>query len=141
MPQVGCGCVDGYRSTHGFRDCLVHSHRRPLTFEVDLAALTIRYDGAPNRTRGVENEVTSELGHGVVVAVCLVGLEHRELRTVCGVHALVAEDATDLIDALEATDNEALEVELECDAQRHVDVKRVEMCVKRSRRRPTMDKL
>ena len=39
-----------------------------------------------------------------------------------GVHALVAEDAADLVDLLKAADDQALEIELRLDAQVHRDV-------------------
>ena len=42
------------------------------------------------------DEVLGQRGHGVVIAVRLVGLEHRELGRVRGVGALVAEIAVDL---------------------------------------------
>ena len=49
-----------------------------------------------------------------------------------GVHALVAEDAAYLIDTLNAADDEALEVELRCNAQEHVDIKGIVMGNERS---------
>ena len=63
---------------------------------------------------------TSCLDHGhdvVVVGVGLVPLEHRELGVVLEADALVAEVLADLVDALEAADDAALEVELGGDAQ------------------------
>ena len=54
-----------------------------------------------------------------------VVLEHRELGIVPGRDALVAVAATDLVDALEAADEEALQVELRRDPHEEVHVERV----------------
>ena len=53
----------------------------------------------------------------LVVRVGLVPLEHRELGVVLERDALVAEVLADLVDALEAADDQPLEVELGRDAQ------------------------
>ena len=53
----------------------------------------------------------------VVVDVGLVGLEHRELGVVLEAHALVAEVLAHLVDAIDAADDAALEVQLGGDAQ------------------------
>ena len=65
----------------------------------------------------VADEGLDGLHHGVVVAVGLVGLEHGELGVVAAGEALVAEVASDLEDLVDAADEEALEVELEGDAE------------------------
>ena len=65
-------------------------------------------------------------GHQVVVVgVGLVELEHGELGVVAGADAFVAEVAVDLVDAIEAADDEALEVELGGDAEREVEIESV----------------
>ena len=61
----------------------------------------------------------------MVVAVGLVGLEHRELRVVVAVDAFVAEGAAELEDPLDAADEHPLEVELERDPELHRDAERV----------------
>ena len=61
------------------------------------------------------------------VGIGLIELNGRELRIVLGVHTLVAEDAPDLIDPLEAAHDEALEMELRCDAHIHIDVQGIVM--------------
>ena len=66
-------------------------------------------DGAADRA--VRRRSTSALGqlhHRVLVAVGLVGLEHRELGGVRGVEALVAEGAADLVDPVDAADHRPL---------------------------------
>ena len=60
-----------------------------------------------------------------VVGVRLVQLQHRELGVVPRRQPFVAEVAVDLVDALEAADDEPLQVQLGRDAQVHVDVERV----------------
>ncbi len=57
------------------------------------------------------------------------------------VDTLVAEDAAHLVDAVDATDDGLLEVELEGDAQRHLLVERVEVRLERTRRSATVDEL
>ena len=76
-----------------------------------------------------------ELHHVVVVGERLIRLEHRELGVVAGVDALVAEHAPDLEHALEPADDEALEVQLERDAEVEVDVERVVVGDERARGR------
>ncbi len=61
----------------------------------------------------------------MVVGVGLVELEHGELGVVLGADAFVAEVAVDLVDAVEASDDEALEVELGRDAEGERDVEGV----------------
>ena len=60
-----------------------------------------------------------EVHQVVVVPVGRVELHHREFRVVPNRDAFVAETAVDLEHALEAADDEALEVELRGDAQEH----------------------
>ena len=64
--------------------------------------------------------------HDLVVGrVGLVQLQHRELGVVPGADAFVAEIAVDLVDALEAADHQALEVQLRRHAQVQVEIERV----------------
>ena len=74
---------------------------------------------------GVDDDRLGELADVGVVRVRLVGLEHRELRIVTRGQALVAEDATDLVDATVASDQQSLEVQLDGDPQVDVGVQRV----------------
>ena len=86
-------------------------------------------------------EVADEGGDARLVAVGLVGLEHRELGAVGGVDALVAEDAADLVDPVDPADDGLLEVELEGDAQRHVLVEGIHVRAEGTRRRAAVDEL
>lgn len=71
------------------------------------------------------DERLGDLDHLAVVGVGLVELHHRELGVVTSADALVAKDAADLEDPLHAADDEALEVQLERDAQVELHVERV----------------
>ena len=61
----------------------------------------------------------------MIVRIGLVELEHGELGVVLRADALVAEVAVDLVDAVQAADDQALEVKLRRDAQEEVDVQRI----------------
>src|SRR5215210_6674197 len=69
----------------------------------------------------------AEVHHPVHVLVGRVEFEHGELGVVAGGDAFVAEVAVQLINPLEAADEEALEVEFGRDAQIQVYVERVVM--------------
>ena len=79
--------------------------------------------------------------HGGVVAVGLVGLEHRELGIVGCVSALVAEDPADLVDPLDAADDQPLQVQLQRDAQVQVQVEGIDMGGERPRVRAAVQRL
>ena len=70
-----------------------------------------------------------------VVRVRLVPLEHRELGLVLVRDALVAEVLADLVDPLQAADDEPLEVELGGDAEVEVGLELVRMRDERVRER------
>ena len=72
-----------------------------------------------------DEQLLGERHQVVVVGVGLVELEHRELGVVLRRDPLVAEVAVDLVDALEAADDQALQVQLGRDAQVEVHVERV----------------
>ncbi len=80
-----------------------------------------------------------ELHHVGDVPIRRVELEHRELGIVRRVDAFVAEDAPDLVDALDPADDQPLEVELGRDAHAHELVERVAMRHERARRRAAGD--
>ena len=71
-----------------------------------------------------------------VVRIRLVPLEHRELGVVLVGDALVAEDPADLVDALEAADDQALQVQLGRDAEVEVLVELVVVRDERSANAP-----
>ena len=105
-------------------DGIVHADALDLR-EVDLDALVVDDRRAENRLSGIDDNALGDVHHIRVVCVRLIELDRRELRIVADVHALVAEDAAHLVDAVETADDEALEVELRRDAQVEVDVERI----------------
>ena len=90
-------------------------------------------------TNGGDDHALDEIHHVDVVREGLVRLEHRELGVVPHVDALVAEHPPDLEDALHAADDEPLQVQLQRDAQVHVDVERVVVADERPGRRAALD--
>ena len=91
--------------------------------------------------RALDEERLAELHHRVVVAVGLIGLEHRELGVVVAVDAFVAEVAPQLVHALDSPDEHALEIQLQRDAQLHRHVERVVVRRERTRVRAARDGL
>ena len=77
----------------------------------------------------------------VVVDVGLVGLEHRELGVVLEADALVAEVLADLVDAVDAADDAALEVQLDGDAQVEVALELVVVRDEGSRQGAAVERL
>ncbi len=70
-------------------------------------------------------QVLGLLDEHFVVGVGLIELQHGELGVVALRDPLVAKVAVDLVDPLQAADDETLEVELRCDAEEEVDVESV----------------
>ena len=102
----------------------------PLPRQVVLGAVGQTHDflalgQVEGVARGLLDEVAGQVGHAVVVRVGLVGLQGRKLGAVRGIHALVAEVAVHLEDAVHAADNRALEVDLRGDTQVEIGVERV----------------
>ena len=70
----------------------------------------------------------------MVIRIGLIQLEHRELGVVLRRHPLVAEISVDFVDPLETSDGEALQIQLWRNAQIHVHVERIVMCLEGPRR-------
>ena len=60
-----------------------------------------------------------------VIGVGHIELEHGELGVMANGDAFVAEVAVDLVDTLETTDHQTLQIEFRSDTQVHVDVQRI----------------
>ena len=97
--------------------------------------------GIPHVRRHIRDQALAARGDVLVVGVRLVPLEHRELRVVGGVHALVAEVLAELVDALEAADDQPLQVQLGGDTQVELAVERVVVGGERPGRRPAVKRL
>ena len=110
--------------------------RRPLPRrrEVDRLVAARQLPAAAERIDAGDDQALGQVHHGAVVAVRLVQLQHREFGVVLGADALVAEDPADLVDLLDAADQQPLQVQFQGDAQEQVDVERVVVRDERPRR-------
>ena len=97
--------------------------------------------GSGDARRGGADDRLEAPRRVLVVGVGLVPLDHRELGVVLGREALVAEVLAELVDALEAADDRALEVELGRDPQVEVAVERVVVGHERAAPRAAVDRL
>ncbi len=78
--QVFDRVLRGDGATRGGGERLVHRDAVPLATQLVLGAVGPGHGRGPgDRDRRVLHELLRERGHLVVVAVCLVGLQHREL--------------------------------------------------------------
>ena len=105
-----------------------------------------RFNGCANLSEPIASptaahEPLGAVGDDLPVRVRLVPLEHRELGVVLGAQALVAEVLAQLVDALQAAHDQALEVELGRDPQVHRLLERVEVRHERTRQRAAVDRL
>ncbi len=116
-------------------DRVAQRHAPPRRREVELAVVADRARRrAPTSCSQARRDV-------LVVRVGLVELEHRELGVVLERDALVAEVLAELVDALEAADDQPLEVELGRDPQVEVAVERVVVGGERPRQRAAVERL
>ena len=99
----------------------------PRRLQVDLLALEGDLRRPERLPRDEVDEVLDPSHRVPVVGVRLVPLEHRELGVALEVDALVAKVLADLVHALEAADDQPLEVELGRDAEVEVLVEHVVM--------------
>ena len=97
----------------------------PRRLQVDLVAAK-RHLRRPDRLeRDRLDQILDSVHDVAVVGVGLVPLEHRELRLVLVRDALVAKVLADLVDPLEAPDDQPLQVQLGGDTQVEVGVELV----------------
>ena len=91
-------------------DGLAHCHAGERSLEVDGAVAHLDGGGAVDVEAYLFEQLLGEAHHPVVVLVGHVQLHESELGVVGAVHALVAEILADFVHAVEAADNQALEV-------------------------------
>ena len=143
--QHGARLVELHRGVEVDADVLLDEidHRRPSERSREFDRLRSRRDPhlRHDRAGAGDDEPLDEVHHVVVVAVGLVRLEHRELGVVGGVDALVAEHSPDLEDAVEAADDESLQVQLQRDPQVHVLTEGIVVRHERSGGRAAVDRL
>ena len=121
-------------------DRLAHGEARPRRREVDLVVAERDLEGADG-LGGRGGHLLDHRHDVVVVDVGLVGLEHRELGVVLEAHALVAEVLADLVHAVDAADDAALEVQLGGDAQVEVALELVVVRDERLGQRAAVERL
>ena len=93
--------------------------------EIERLALILHLARAADHVRDALEHPLHHVHQIAVVGVGLVQLEHGEFRVVPRRQPFVAEVAIDLVHALEAADDEPLQVQLGRDSQVHIDVERV----------------
>ena len=89
-------------------DSLHHGHPGPAGRQVDLLPHPFQLIGSQIFLGKGGIHALGDVHHGVEVRIGLIQLHGGELGIVLGVHALVAEDAADLVHPVHAADNEPL---------------------------------
>lgn len=118
----------------------------PFVSQIDLMLNTLAVTSAHDRpTGGVagcgQDHLPREVTHLDVIAIGLVGLEHREFGIMGSVGTLVAEVPTNLENSSRPADHKPLEVQLWGNAQIKVQVVGVDVGVEWTRIRPAVDRL
>ena len=102
---------------------IIHAHDGPFAAEIVFRAVG---QGDLERTGGIAggilDERLGEIRDRMIIAICLIGLEHREFRGMRGIRALIAEIAVDLEHVVEAADHRPLEEQLRGDPQEQLHV-------------------
>ncbi|SAK91568.1 hypothetical protein AWB82_06493 [Caballeronia glebae] len=109
--------------------------------EIELASLIHDGRGAERIDRGLADQLLGEVHQPAVIGVRGVELHHREFRVVTRRHAFVPEVTIDLEHALEAADDQPLQIQLGRDAQEHLHVERVVMRGERLGRRAARNRV
>ncbi len=110
---------------HILPDGVDHSQALPAGGQIDVRTQPLDLVRAQNLLGGGGQDALGDVHHVVEVGIGLIELDGGKLRVVLGIHALVAEDAADLIHPLKAAHSEPLQVQLGGDAHIHVDVQGV----------------
>ena len=110
---------------HVLLDRVDHGQAGPAGGQIDVHPQPVDVIGPQDLLGGGGQDALGDVHHVVEVGVGLVELDGGELRVVLGIHALVAEDAADLIHPLKAAHSEPLQVQLGGDAHIHVDIQGV----------------
>ena len=125
-PQLLQGGLDGDLATRRLAQPVEERQPPPLPIEVDGSLVGVDLPGTDG-VGGGDDDVVDQLRDGPLITPRLVGLQHREFRGMRRVDALVAKHPPHLVDTIRATDHGAFEVQLQRDAQTHVDVEGVEV--------------
>ena len=106
---------------------LDHGNALKGLFKIDGYIAVLNDGGAVDLAGHGADHILNQIHHAVIVGIGLIELDHGEFRIMLGIHALVAENAANLIHAREAAHDQALEVQLQRDAQIHIDIQRIVM--------------
>ena len=104
---------------------VVHGKAAEGRRQVHGLALVADLRGAVDQLTAAGEDLFAQVHHAPQIRICLIYLDGGEFRVVGGVHALVAEQAADLVHPLKAAHDAHLEVQLRGDAHVHVDIQRV----------------
>ena len=123
------------------QDRIPQRHPPPRRREVDRLAVALDLE-RPDRFAGHRrDQLLGHRRHVQVVAVGLVGLEHRELGVVLVGDALVAEVLAELVDLLETAHDQPLQIELGRDPQVQGAVEHVVVGREGTRQRAAVQRL
>ena len=103
-------------------DGLGHGHAAPAGGQIHVIALPIDLVSAQQLHGRRGQQLLEQIHHAVEIRIGLIQLDGGEFGIVFGVHALVAEDAADLVHPLQAAHDQPLQVQLGGDAHVHVDI-------------------
>ena len=106
-----------------------------------LVAFEFDHGGTGGIDRRLAEQLFGEIDQAAIVGVGLVELQHGELGVVVGGESFVAEVAVDFVDAVEAADHQALQVEFRRDAQVEIDVEGVVVGDEGTRRGAAIERL
>ena len=112
---------------HILLDGVHHGQPAPAGSQVDLLAHPLHLIAAVDLLGSACQNTLGNVHHGVEVSVSLIHLHGGEFWVMLGVHALVAENAADLIHTVHAAHDEPLQRQLRGDAHVHINVQRVVM--------------
>ena len=136
--RVGCSAMS---MPVALADRLAQRHPPPGRRQVDLDPVALDLRRAQHPLGDLGDQQLEVVGGLLVVGVGLVPLEHRELGVVLVRDALVAEVLAELVDAVDAADDQALQVELGRDPQVEVAVERVVVGRERPRQGAAVERL
>ena len=119
-------------NTGFFSNEVDHAYAAERFGQVGWCAIDVDNGGANGIASSGNEKFFGNCHHIAVVAKCLVELHHGELGVVASRDAFVAKHAANFIHALHAANNEALQVQFKCNAQKERHVERVVMRVERA---------
>ena len=120
-------------------DGIYHRQPRPAGGQIDRFAHPVQLIGSEVFLGEGGVNALSDVHHVVEIGVGLVELDRGEFGVVLGVHALVAENTADLVHAVHAADDQALQRKLGRDTHIHIDIERIVVRNKGSCRRAARD--